>query len=135
MNTTKERILKKEDLIYPELSYQIIGVVFDVYNKLGYGHKESIYQKAIAVSLKNAKLPFKEQVYSPVMFGEVNIGKNYLDFLIDNRMVLEIKRGNYFHKSHIDQLHNYLIVNKLKLGILVYFTPNNVHFKRIVNIK
>ncbi|MDP3948783.1 MAG: GxxExxY protein [bacterium] len=135
MKTTEERILKKEDLIYPELSYQIIGVVFDVYNKLGYGHKENIYQKAIAVSLKNAKLPFKEQVYSPVMFGEVNIGKNYLDFLIDGRVVLEIKRGNYFHKSHIDQLHNYLIVNKLKLGILVYFTSNDVHFKRVVNIK
>ncbi|MDO8664077.1 MAG: GxxExxY protein [Candidatus Liptonbacteria bacterium] len=134
MKTTGERILKREDLVYPELSYQIIGVAFDVYNKLGYGHKESIYQKALAVSLKNANLSFKEQVYSPVMFGEVSIGKNYLDFLIDERVVLEIKRGNYFHKSHIDQLHNYLIVNKLKLGILAYFTPRNVHFKRVVNV-
>lgn len=135
MKVTEEKISKKEELVYPELSYQIIGVVFDVYNKLGYGHKESIYQKAIAVSLKNAKLPFKEQVYSPVVFGEVNIWKNYLDFLIDERVIIEIKRGNYFHKSHIEQLHNYLIVNKLKLGILAYFTPNGVHFKRVVNIK
>jgi GxxExxY protein len=128
------KTLKREDLIYPQLSYQIIGVVFDMYNKLGYGHKESVYQKALAVSFKNCKLPFKEQVYSPVIFGGVNIGKNYLDFLIDSKVILEIKRGNYFHKSHIDQLYNYLIVNKLKLGILVYFTPRNVHFKRVVNI-
>ncbi len=135
MKITEGKTIKREDLIYPELSYQIIGVAFDVYNKLGYGHKESVYQKALAISFKNSNLPFKEQVYSPVVFGEVNVGKNYLDFLIDNKVVLEIKRGNYFHKSHIDQLYNYLIVNKLKLGILAYFAPENVHFKRIVNIK
>jgi len=55
-------------LIYPELCYQIIGVLFDVYNKLGYGYKEEIYQRAVARALENSGLKFREQVYAPVVF-------------------------------------------------------------------
>ncbi len=126
---------KIEDLIFPELSYQIIGIIFDVYNKLGYGHKESVYQKAIAISLKDCGLSFWEQVYTPVVFNKAIIGRNYLDFLVENKIVLEIKKGNYFSKSHIDQLYRYLAVNNLKLGLLIYFSPDKMRFKRIVNIK
>jgi GxxExxY protein len=56
--------LKRKDLIYPELSYTIVGILFEVYNHLGPGHKEKYYQKAVAVALRAAKASFKEQVYS-----------------------------------------------------------------------
>lgn len=131
----KDIATAKEELVYPELSYAIIGILFDVYNKLGYGHKEIVYQRAIAASLKNIGLEFKEQVYAPVIFKNTVVGKNFFDFLIDNKVVLEIKRGNYFCKSHIEQIYQYLVVGNLKLGILIYFSPTKLHFKRIVNIK
>lgn len=127
--------LRKPDLVYPELSYQIIGVMFDVYNKLGYGYKESVYQKAIAKALERCGIHFKEQVYSPIIFGGGIVGKNYFDFLIDDKVVLEIKKGDRFHRAHIEQLYQYLLSKQLKLGLLVYFSPQNLRFKRIVNLK
>lgn len=51
---------KRGDLIYPELSYQIVGILFDVYNEVGSGHKEKYYQNAVAVALKNSAIDFQE---------------------------------------------------------------------------
>jgi GxxExxY protein len=121
--------------IYSELSYKIIGALFEVYNTLGHGHPEKTYQRAVAVALKKAGLKFVEQLYVPVVFGGKVVGKNYFDFLIEDKIVLEIKRGDYFVKAHIEQVYQYLISKNLKLGILAYFAPRTVHIKRVVNLR
>lgn len=126
-------LLQREDLVYPDLSYKIIGILFDVYNKLGYGQSEKTYQKATAVGLKSANIKFKEQVCAPLIYAKERISKNYFDFLIENEMVLEIKKGDRFAKAHIEQIYSYLKIAKLRLGILAYFAPRNLHFKRIIN--
>ncbi len=126
--------LNREDLVYPELSYKIVGVLFDVYNDVGYGQDEKTYQRAVATALNNIGLEFKEQVYFPLSYGGKKIGSGYLDFLVEGKIVLEIKKGDRFVKSHIDQVYRYLTGNSLKLGLLAYFAPRNVHFKRIINI-
>ncbi len=131
MDKTK---LKVDDLVYPDLSYKIVGMLFDVYNSVGYGQNEKIYQRAVAVVLKSKGLKFREQVYFPLSYGGHKIGSGYLDFLIEDKVILEIKKGDRFVKSHIDQVYGYLAGNNLKLGILTYFAPRNVHFKRIVNV-
>jgi GxxExxY protein len=137
MNTDirmEKQKIKRSYLIYPELSFKIIGILFDVHNQLGYGFAEKVYQKAVAVALKNAKLKFQEQVYAPVSFQGENISKGYLDFLIEDTLVLELKKGDRFSKTHIDQVYQYLISKKLQLGIIAYFTAKKVLFKRIVNL-
>jgi len=126
--------LKRQDLIYPELSYQIIGILFEVYNQLGSGYHEKYYQKAVALQLKENKVSFKEQVYTPLIFKEEIIGKNFLDFLIEDKIILEIKKGDRFSKKHIEQILNYLKTTNLKLGILANFGLKDLKFKRIVNI-
>jgi len=130
----KKTELKRDDLVYPELSYQIIGILFDVYNKLGYGLTEKTYQRAVSTAFKNSKIRIQEQVYSPLTYAGVKVARNYFDFLVDGKVVLEIKKGDRFSKSHIDQLYQYLKSKNLKLGILAYFAPRNPHFKRIVNL-
>ena len=130
----KQPALKRDDLVYPELSYQIIGVLYDVYNNVGHGFSEKTYQKAIAVACTNTSLKFQEQVYFPLMYQEKKIGSGYLDFLIDDKVVLEIKKGDRFIRAHIDQVYQYLVAKNLKLGILAYFAPRTLHFKRIVNL-
>jgi GxxExxY protein len=124
----------KTDLIYAELTEKVIGILFEVYNTLGHGHPEKTYQRAIAVALGEANLSFIEQLYVPVIFKGKVVGKNYLDFLIEDKLVLEIKKGDYFVKAHIDQVYQYLVSKNLKLGLLAYFAPKSVHFKRIVNL-
>jgi GxxExxY protein len=128
------KLPRRKDLIYPELSYTIIGILFEVYNNFGPGHKEKYYQKAVAASLKEAGLSFKEQVYSPIIFKERNIGKYYLDFLIENKIVLETKSGEKFLKQNISQIYSYLKIENLKLGILANFTKEGLKFKRILNL-
>ena len=125
---------KREDLVYYDECYRIIGIVMSVYNQLGYGYDEKTYQKAVAIALRNAGFKFVEQFYSPVIFEGKVIDKNFLDFLIDGIIILELKRGNHFSTAHIKQVYEYLVIKKLKLGLLVYFAPQGIHYKRIVNL-
>jgi GxxExxY protein len=124
----------KINLVYPELSYKIIGALYDVFNNLGYGHKENYYQKAVAVALRELNIGFKEQVYFPLKFKDLIVGKYFFDFLIDNKIVLEIKANDRFSRKNIEQTYSYLKVSGLKLGILANFTNDKVKFKRIVNL-
>lgn len=127
-------ILKRSDLIYPKLSYKVVGILYDVYNELGFGYQEKYYQRAIAVAFNKTKIKFREQVKALLNYTSSNIGRYFLDFLIEEKMVLEIKRGDYFSKNNIEQIYSYLKATDLKLGILANFTRAGVKFKRIVNL-
>lgn len=127
-------VLKKEDLVYYDECYKIVGLILAVHNELGYGYDEKTYQKALAESLRINGYHFIEQLYAPVMFGDKVVGRNYFDFLIENIIVVEIKKGDHFSTAHINQLYRYLVSKNLKLGILAYFAPRGVHYKRVVNL-
>ena len=127
-------ILKRKDLIYPDLSYTIIGILYEVYNKLGYGYKERYYQKAIAKEFKVCGLLFQEQVPAAIRYKDEIIGKLFLDFLIENKIVLEIKKTDRFSKSEISQITGYLKATSKKLEIIAHFTKDGIKFKRILNI-
>ena len=127
--------LRRKDLIYPELSYQIVGVLFEVWNKLGPGHHENYYQKAVTIGLKNCNLNFREQVYIPLNFKGERVGSYYLDFVIENKIVLEIKKGDRFSRTHIEQVLSYLKASNLKLGILANFGSKGVKIQRIINFQ
>lgn len=127
--------LKRQDLVYPELSYKIMGCAFEVYNELGFGHAEKFYQRAMAIQLKKEGIQFKEQVYTPLKFkGEV-IGKQYFDFLIEDKVIIELKKNSNFSKGNIDQVKQYLQTSKLQLAILINFSPTSVVSRRIVNVE
>ena len=124
-----------DDLIYPELSYKIVGILFSVFNDLGSGYKEKYYEKAIAQYLKNRNIDSVCQAPYQIREKDEIIGRQYLDFLIENKIILEIKRGNYFSIKNIQQVNIYLKVTNLRLAILANFTPHGIKFKRLVNIK
>ena len=123
----------KDKVIYKELSYKIVGLLFDVYNDLGYGYQEKYYERAIEKYFIDNNISFKKQVpYKIVFRGEI-IGRYYLDFLVEDKIVLEIKKGNYFSRRNIGQVKGYLKVTKMKLAILANFTPSGVKFFRVLN--
>lgn len=129
-----QKDLIKKDILYPELSYQIMGCAFDVYNEIGPGYHEKYYQRALAEAFKEKGINFAEQVYTPLKYKDSVIGKQYLDFLAENCVIVELKKGNIFSKKHIDQVINYLKTKNLQLAILINFTNTGVVSKRIVNI-
>jgi GxxExxY protein len=124
----------KKDLVYPELSYQIVGVLFEVYKQLGSKYQEKYYQKAIAVELKKSGLTFTEQTRIPLNYKETPIGSYVLDFIIENKIALEIKKNDNFSYKNIEQVVAYLKALNLKLGILANFTHKGLFYKRILNI-
>lgn len=120
-------------LIYPDLSYRIVGCLYNVYNNLGPNHKEKIYQNALSEELKIAKLKFKEQVYYNLKYKDRFIGKVFFDFLIDGKIVLEIKSSRYFKKKDFEQVLGYLKASNLKLAIIACFTKDKVKTYRVLN--
>lgn len=129
-----KKSIQRHDLIYPELSYRIVGVLFSVFNELGYGYKEQYYQRAIAKELKEFGIPFQEQIVYPIKFKGSIIGKHIFDFLIDNKIILEIKRGDRFSSRDIVQTTGYLRTSNLKLAILARFSSRGLKAKRILNL-
>ncbi|MCK6650176.1 MAG: GxxExxY protein [Bacteroidia bacterium] len=126
--------LKRGDILYPELSYKIVGVLYSVHNEMGSGFLERYYQKGIASELRKNQINFKEQVKVDLVLNGEIIASGVVDFIIEDQIILEIKQGNSFLKTNIDQLNSYLKMSKLQLGILVNFTSRGLLFKRIVNI-
>lgn len=127
--------LIRKDLLYPELSYKLVGVLYEVSNKPGHKYEERYFQKTTATFLKEAKIQFKEQVPVKLIVGSKEITKGIVDFLIEDTIILEIKKGDRFLKGNIDQVNGYLQMTGLQLGILANFTSRGLQFKRILNIR
>ncbi len=121
-----------EKLVHKELSYLIVGVLFKAYNELGGGYQEKYYQRAIALELKRLGINFKEQILVNLNYNGRNIGKYYLDFVIENKIVLEIKTVPRFYSRDIKQVLAYLKATGLLLGILASFSRGELKFKRIL---
>ena len=81
-------IVKRDDLLFPELSFQLNGILFDISKHLGGGHREEYYERAVRIALQEARIPFREQVYVSLQYKGKNIGRYYLDFLIDDKIIL-----------------------------------------------
>lgn len=126
--------LKRKDIIEPELSYKMVGILYRVFNELGPGLQEKYYQKAVSEALRQEKISFKEQVAIPLKFSDKIIGRYFADFIIENKIVLELKKGVRINRMQANQVIAYLKTTKLSLGLLAYFGNDGVFCKRIVNI-
>mgnify|MGYP001604295094 CR=1 FL=1 len=120
------------ELIHKDLSYKIIGILYEVYNNFGPGYQEKYYQKAIKMALEKASIPYLEQVRADLEYKGKFIGRYYIDFVVNYKIVLEIKVSVNFSKRDIRQVLGYLKQSGLELGILAYFASEGLKFKRIL---
>ncbi len=125
--------LSNDKILYKELSYEIVGALFDAFKSLGASYQEKYCQRAVEKFLIKRNITYKREVPVAISIEGENIGRHLLDFLIDNTIVLEIKKGNKTNMSDIKQVLMYLKTTGLKLGILAYFGSNGVTYKRIIN--
>lgn len=123
------------DLVYPDLSYKIIGVAFKVFNKLGYGHQEKYFQRAMALEFNEENLRYIREKEIKLNYNNRCIGKYFLDFVVENKVLLELKVVPQFKHVHIKQALEYLNVVNSKLAILIYFTKDGARYRRIINPK
>ncbi len=123
-----------ENLVYPDLSYKVLGIAYSVHNKLGGGLREKTYENALGQAFDSEKISYRRQVNFPIKYGGVKVGDRYVDFHVENKVILELKSGERFGKDNLKQVCEYLKTNNLKLAIIINFGSERVHAKRVVNL-
>lgn len=115
------KLLYMADLVYPELSYRIIGVLYKVHTALGNKYQERYYQRAVALGLQEESLHFIKELAVDLSFNGEKIGKYYLDFLVEEKIIVELKTEPRFTREHFKQIMAYLKAKKIKIGYTCKF--------------
>ena len=116
---------------HKELTYEIIGIFYDVYNELGHGFLESVYQRSLGCALQAEGLKVSNYVKIPVWFRGQCVGQFEGDMLVEDCVLLELKVARILNRSHHAQLINYLRATDIEVGILLNFGLKP-EFKRLV---
>jgi GxxExxY protein len=116
---------------HEELTGKIIGVFYDVYNELGHGFLESVYQKALVLALRQARLQAVPEHPIAVQFRGEAVGEFAADVLVEGAVILELKAIRALESAHEAQLLNYLRATEIEVGLLLNFGPKP-QIKRMV---
>lgn len=119
-----------------QISYQIRGAIFDVYNELGPGLLESVYEEAMVYELKKRGMSIQRQLEVPIIYkGEKLSTDLRLDLLVEDSVIVELKSVSDLQDVHYKQLLTYLKLTKKRLGLLVNFNTDDIQYdiKRVVN--
>jgi GxxExxY protein len=126
--------VKKADLLYEDLSYQIRGAAYEVRKNFGPGHKEVLYQRAFDEEMNLRKIKYVREkpikIYSPIT-GKI-IGSYQPDFIVDGKIIVELKALEKIPRKMIDQLYSYLRNSIYQLGFFINYGPDGVDIKRII---
>jgi GxxExxY protein len=118
-----------QDFKYKDITEKIIEIFFKVYNKLGYGFLEKVYENAMMTELKKEGIPALSQTPIKVLYEAEIIGDYYVDLLVDNRVIVEMKAAKSLVKENEAQLLNYLKATDIEVGLLLNF-GTKPEFKR-----
>jgi len=113
------------------LTEQIIGVFYDVYNELGYGFLESVYEESLVIALRESGLGVERQLSIPVWFRGHEVGKFRGDILVEGTVLLELKSARILEAAHEAQLLHYLKSTEIEVGLLLNF-GSRPQFRRLL---
>lgn len=125
----------KSEHKYSELTGKIIGCAMTVHSALGNGFQEVIYQRALEIEMTDQGISFSREHEMPVYYKHQQIGTRRVDFLVENKVALELKAIIQLEDVHLAQAINYLEAYDLEIGLLINFGAKSLQFKRIQNKK
>jgi len=121
------------EIIYEELSFQLMSAVFEVHNVLGSGFLEKVYENALVEEFGMRDIPVETQKQIAVSYKGSNVGSYYADMLVDGKIIIELKAVEKLTRLHEAQLLNYLKATGIKLGYLINMGGKSVEYKRFVH--
>lgn len=125
-----------EEYIYKDENYTIVGILFEMHKNLGKGFSEIVYKDAIEYELQQQNITYQREKEFSVNYKDPTLKhKFYADFVVYDKIILEIKTVDCFNNSHYNQCLNYLKVSKNKLAILANFNLVSLEYKRIISSK
>ena len=125
----------EEKIIYKDLSFKLIGIAYKVYNSLGFALQEKYYQRAYEKELQKLNIPYKKELKVDLNYNGDKIGEYFLDFLVDDKIIIELKVAPRLRHIHIRQVLEYLDITKKKLALLIFFTDDGIRYRRVLNPK
>lgn len=120
-----------EEYKHSDITGRIIGCAMKVHSALGNGFQEVIYQRALAIEMELDKLVFAREVEMPIFYREVAIGTRRVDFLVEEKVLVELKAITKTEDVHLAQALNYLEAFKLEVGLLINFGAKSLEFRRL----
>ena len=128
-------MIDNEKYLHSGLTSDIIGCAMKVHNKLGKGFPENIYQRALAIELEKINLSFAREQEWNVFYDEILIGKRRVDFVVEYKVLVELKAIGDFVPANYSQIMNYLEAFHFEIGLLINFGNSSLEFKRFTNKK
>ncbi len=125
--------MKKE--IQDEVTHKIIGSAMRVHSAMGNGFQEVIYQRCLAIEMQKQGLSFVREQEMPVYYDGIQVSTRRVDFLVEEKVLIEIKALIKLEPVHLAQALNYLEAFKLKTGLLINFGAKSLDFRRLENKK
>lgn len=122
-------------MIKDDLTYRIIGCAMKVHRTLGSGFQEAIYQKCLEIEMNRAGLSFGREVVKPIFYDGITVGSRRADFVVGERVVVELKALKMLENVHMAQARNYLEAFGYDLGLLINFGAESLEYKRIFRRK
>ncbi len=121
-------------IYYKEESYKIVGAAMHVYNQLGIGFLEPVYQEALEIELQRRGIPYEREKELTIMYDGMQLKQTYrADFVCYHHIIVELKAVSALDNVHRAQVHNYLKATGYKLGILINFGASSaLDYERIV---
>lgn len=120
---------------YADITEKILRAAMNVHGVLGNGFQEVIYQRALEIEFKLLNLEFAREVPMSIFYKNVEIGERRVDFLVANKISVEIEALNQLENVHLAQGKNYLEAYNLEVGLLINFGSNSLEWKRLFNNK
>jgi GxxExxY protein len=121
------------DFKFSELTEKIIGAAFRVHNTLGNGFQEVIYQRALELEFRAMNLEYAREFEMPIFYLDEHIGTRRVDFLVENKVSVELKAIIKLEEVHFAQAMNYLEAYNLEVGLLINFGSKRMEFHRFTN--
>jgi GxxExxY protein len=123
-----------KELKHKDITEKIIGASFEVHKFLGNGFPEVIYQRALAYEMKEASLSFERELEQKIYYKDLPnpIGKRRADFVVEKKVLVELKAVMEINDSNISQTLNYLKAYKFEVALLINFGSKSLTFKRLV---
>lgn len=116
-----------------KLSFKVIGCSYTVYNTIGAGYSEADYARALRQEFKNKDIKFAQERSTQMYYGEQLIAKKRMDFLVEDKLIIELKANKGIEKGHIAQILGYLKSDNKELGLIISFSQYGVKVKRVRN--
>lgn len=114
-----------------EITYKIIGCAMKVHNTLGNGFQEVIYQRCLAIEFNTIGIAYEREKEQTIYYEGINVGTRRADFLVENKIVIELKALINLEDVHLAQAKNYLVAYDFEIGLLINFGATSLQYKKV----